>query len=275
MWPTLVRGRHVVRLAENESDLRRAQALRWRCFMGRPGPDDAPDGGQDGGQDGGLDEDAFDPICRHVLVEDRASGQLAACYRMLPLTGAEIARSYSARVYGLEALAGFAGPMIEIGRFCIRPGLRDPNIMLLAWGALARHVEAERVALLFGCSSFAGTDPAPHLDAFALLRAGHLAPARWRPAVKAPEVFAFADRLRDRPVDAARARAALPPLLRSYLRMGGWVSDHAVIDRQLDTLHVFTAVEVRGVTPSRRQLLRDGVRDALRSGSRSCAPGPG
>ena len=247
MWPILVRGRFAVRLAETDSDLRRAQALRWRCFFGGEG----------------LDADAFDPLCRHVLVEDLASGQLAACYRILPLHGAGIAGSYSARVYGLEALAGFAGPMVEIGRFCIRPGLRDPNVMRLAWGALTRHVEAERVALLFGCSSFAGTDPAPHLDAFALLRERHLAPARWRPRVKAPEIFAFADRLRDWPADMARARAELPPLLRSYLRLGGWVSDHAVIDRQLNTLHVFTAVEVGSVPPSRRRLLRDGVRDAL------------
>ncbi len=262
MWPMLVRGRHVVRLAENESDLRRAQALRWHCFIGGSGSGSGGEGGAEG-----LDRDEFDPICRHVLVEDLASGQLAACYRILPLTGAGIGRSYSARVYGLEALAGFAGPMLEIGRFCIRPGLRDPNIMRLAWGALARHVEAERVALLFGCSSFAGTDPAPHLDAFTLLRERHLAPARWRPRVKAPEIFAFADVLRDWVADAARARAELPPLLRSYLLMGGWVSDHAVIDRQLNTLHVFTAVEVRGVRPSRRRLLRDGVRDVLRSGS--------
>jgi L-ornithine Nalpha-acyltransferase len=36
----------------------------------------------------------------------------------------------------------------------------------------------------------------------------------------------------------------LPPLLRTYLGMGGWVSDHAVVDRELDTLHVFTCVEV-------------------------------
>lgn len=255
MWPMLVRGRHAVRLAQSETDLHRAQALRWRCFMGGEG----------------RDEDEFDAVCRHVLVEDRVTGLLAACFRMLPLRGAQLASSYAGRLYGLDSLAGFSGPMIEIGRFCIRPGLRDPNVMRLAWGALTRHVEAERVELLFGCSSFPGTDPAPHLDAFALLRAQHLAPARWRPTVKAPEVFRFAQRLRDWQPDEGRARAELPPLLRSYLRLGGWVSDHAVIDRQLNTLHVFTAVEVRGVPPARRRLLHDGVRASLdgevRSGS--------
>ena len=38
----------------------------------------------------------------------------------------------------------------------------------------------------------------------------------------------------------------LPPLLKFYLRLGGKVSDHAVIDRDLDTLHVFTYVDLKG-----------------------------
>ena len=36
----------------------------------------------------------------------------------------------------------------------------------------------------------------------------------------------------------------LPPLLKFYLRLGGRVSDHAVIDRDLDTLHVFTYLDL-------------------------------
>jgi hypothetical protein len=38
--------------------------------------------------------------------------------------------------------------------------------------------------------------------------------------------------------------------------MGGWVSDHAVADRELDTLHVFTCVEVDRVPPARAASLR-------------------
>ena len=49
---------------------------------------------------------------------------------------------------------------------------------------------------------------------------------------------------------------AMPPLLRTYLMMGGWVSDHAVIDRDLGTLHVFTGVEIKGVPEGRVRALR-------------------
>jgi putative hemolysin len=52
------------------------------------------------------------------------------------------------------------------------------------------------------------------------------------------------------------ARRSMPPLLRSYLGMGGWVSDHAVIDNELNTLHVFTGVEINMMRPGRVRQLR-------------------
>jgi putative hemolysin len=48
----------------------------------------------------------------------------------------------------------------------------------------------------------------------------------------------------------------MPPLLKTYLMMGGWVSDHAVIDRQMNTLHVFTGVEIVAIPETRKRLLR-------------------
>lgn len=244
--PDMRKGRYRVRFAEGEDDLRAAQRLRWLCFVGqRTGRDDA----------GALDADALDDLCRHVLIEDTRSGRLVACFRMMHLpSGAGIDRSYSAQHYDLEGLRDFPGPMVEVGRFCVHPAHSSPDILRAAWAALTRHVDQTRAELLFGCSSFLGTDTAGYRDAFAMLRERHLAPPRWRPRVKAPEVFRFA-RLAEQP-DAGRAMAEMPPLLRSYLMMGGWVSDHAVMDRQLNTMHVFTGLEVRAIPPARARALR-------------------
>jgi putative hemolysin len=201
-----------------------------------------------------LDVDPLDDLCRHVLIEDSRSGLLVGGFRMLHLaSGAGIDRSYSARFYDLAGLRGFAGPMVEVGRFCVHPAQSDPDILRLAWATLARHVDETGAELLFGCSSFLGTDPGPFEDAFAMLRDRHLAPTRWKPGVKAPEIFRFGA-LRD--PDPRRAMASMPPLLRTYLMMGGWVSDHAVVDRTLGTMHVFTGLEVRAIPPARARALR-------------------
>lgn len=206
------------------------------------------------GPQGGADE--LDPTCTHLLIHDCRSGALVCCLRMLTLAnGREVARSYSAQFYDLSPLACFAEPMAEIGRFCIHPDWQDPDILRTAWGMITRIVDARGVTFLFGCSSFAGVDPTPYLDAFAVLQARHLAPSAMRPGVNSRDPFRFAALLRRRP-DTRKAAMQMPPLLRSYLLMGGRVSDHAVIDRYMKTLHVFTMLEIARIPPARQRLLR-------------------
>ncbi len=242
------RGRYIARLAETPADLRAARELRWLCFVRRNG---APPGGNT------MDADDLDDDCGHILIEDISTRQLVCCFRFLPLSsGAEIASSYSARYYNLSALESFDGPMVEMGRFCVHPDRYDPDVIRIAWAALTRYVDEGGIDMLFGCSSFVGTEPETHADAFAMLKERHLAPRRWWPRVKAPRVFRFARALRLRKPDPRRAMAAMPPLLRSYLAMGGWVSDHAVVDPALQTMHVFTGVEIRAIPQARQRLLR-------------------
>jgi len=237
--PQLSKGRYCARIAESDADIARAQVLRGLAF-GTDGPD----------------VDAFDDICSHVLIEDQRSGTLVCCFRMLTMNGGdEVALSYSAQFYELSALTEFGGRMVEMGRFCIHPGWSDPDILRVAWGAMTGFVDENQVEMLFGCSSFAGTETEHYLDSFAVLKARHLAPKRWLPRVKAPDVFRYAARLRRKP-DLKKAMLRMPPLLKTYLMMGGWVSDHAVVDRQMNTLHVFTGVEIKSIPPARKRLLR-------------------
>ena len=237
----LRKGALVARLAQSREDVVAAQSLRGLCFHG-----------------GGLEIDAFDPKCSHVLIE-QSGGTVLGCFRMQLLTGPEIRTSYAARFYDVSALARTdpaAGPLVEIGRFCIHPDHSlNPDVLRLAWGAMTAFVDRSGTQFLFGCSSFAGTDPAAYLDSFALLAERHLAPPDWAPRIKAPQVYRFAQRTRGAP-DIKRARAQMPPLLRTYLMMGGQVSDHAVIDRDMNTLHVFTGVAVAAIPEARKRLLR-------------------
>lgn len=243
---TLRKGRYVARMAKSAQDIANAQALRHLCFVSNRGLATAS-----------HDADRFDDRCHHMLVEDAKSGTLVCCFRLLALKGgAEIADSYSAQYYDLAKLASFDGPMVEMGRFCLHPDWPDPDILRVAWGAMTCFVDETGVEMLFGCSSFDGADAAIHHDALALLKDAHLAPKRWLPRVKAPQVFRFARALRLIRPDAKRALLGMPPLLRSYLMMGGWVSDHAVLDADLNTLHVFTGLEIRAIPPTRARLLR-------------------
>ncbi|MEM6619877.1 MAG: GNAT family N-acyltransferase [Pseudomonadota bacterium] len=245
--PTVVepleKGGYRARLAQSEADLNAAHALRTARF--RPG------------HVGSLDQDALDDQCRHVLVERRADGALMATFRFMHLAnGRGIDHTYSAQFYGLSKLTRYEKPVVEMGRFCTAEGAGDVDALRVGWALLTRYVDAHRVGLIIGCSSFPGTATEPFCDALALLKERHLAPDAWRPQVKAPQVVPFAKTLSGVRPSLRKAQKTLPPLLRAYLTMGGWVSDHAVIDPDLRTFHVFTGVEVSKIPPVRARLLR-------------------
>lgn len=232
-----------MRLAATPADLARTDRLRAERFRyGRAR----------------SDRDDADPRCIQVMVEDDATGALWCTFRVMLLpNGSRIGDSYSAGYYGLEGLAGYAAPMAEVGRFCLGcPPDREADVLRAAFAALTRIVDAHGVGLMFGCSSFAGTDAQRYGPAFALLHDRYVAPLAWLPRIKAPRVVRFGQDAVARVLDLRAALAAMPPLLRHYLTLGGWVSDHAVIDDDLGTTHVFTGVEVAAIPPARARSLR-------------------
>ncbi|WP_439111194.1 GNAT family N-acetyltransferase [Lentibacter sp.] len=232
------KGSYHVRIASSEADVRRAQALRHLAFYGRTG----------------RDCDAFDERAHHILIETGA-GQVVGCFRLMDIADeAQILASYSAQFYGLEPLRAQAGPLLELGRFCIAPGVRDPDVVRVAWAALTRYVDEKAIKTLFGCASFAGVEPAAHADSMALLKARYLGPEALRPHIKAQAVYRFDEGAEQ--ADFRRGLAQMPGLLRSYIAMGGWVSDHAVIDHDMNRLHVFTALDVARMPEGRKRLLR-------------------
>lgn len=247
---SLSRGRYGVRFAQDPAEVLAAQSLRHRAFFSRTKMAEAS----------ALDVDPFDSSARHVLIRDMASADLVACYRVQFFEGAEIEQSYSAQFYDLTALANFPGILMELGRFCLHPEHHDPDILRLAWAAMAHLVDQAGVSLLFGCSSFPGADPLRHAAAIGHL-SGRIAPpdrlAREKSADRvALNAFAGMGTL-------AEAMVGTPALLRTYLGMGAWVSDHAVVDRSMDTVHVLTGVEIAKIPPARAKALRQIVTDCL------------
>ena len=232
-----------VRLAGSETDLFHAAELRARCF----GKEKA-------------DHDLFDHFCFHILVEREVDARTLAVFRLRHMTDPqEIATCYSAQFYGLGPIMQRLGPdssIGELGRFCIDPDVSGADVARLAWAGLTVMVERLEIKLLIGCSSFQGNDPTLYLQAFALLQARHLAPLDWLPHAKAAESIRFDDLLSGRDqtceVDLSQALRQMPPLLRNYLTLGGYVSDHLVQDRDLGTMHVFTALDIEAIPEKRK-----------------------
>jgi len=237
-------GKYILHVTTQQSGIRAAQRLRFSSFRV----------GQTGEK---LDVDRFDSVCEHVLIRHVQNQELVCCFRMMCLpAGENIRQSYSAQFYDLSALTKFPAPMLEIGRFCVKTGRSDPDIIRLAWTALTAFVDKARVELLFGCSSFPGVGAEKYRDAFGYLHQNHLAPKGWAPQRKARDIVPLHSGNQEQNRVISNKNNQLPPLLRAYLALGGWVSDHAVVDRDLSSLHVFTGLNVKSVPQSRARSLR-------------------
>ena len=226
--------RQRVEVVADAAGLAACQALRARVFT--PGA--------------ALDADPFDAASTHLLVTGVEGEPRATLRYRFHRPGSDLTASYTGQRYDLSPLRAWPAPILEIGRFCALPGGGEAEALRLLWGRLARVVDEAGVSLLIGCSSFPGL--APPCAAFAWLAENALGPAALRPGVLAAETIP----LNPAPHDRRTALGQMPTLLRTYLGMNGWTGDHAVIDRALGTLHVFTAVEVARIPPARARALR-------------------
>jgi L-ornithine Nalpha-acyltransferase len=100
---------------------------------------------------------------------------------------------------------------------------------------------------MFGCASLPGIDPDALAVPLSYLRHHHLAPPELR-ARAVPERYIEMNRLPPDAYNRARALAAVPPLIKGYLRLGGFVGDGAVIDEQFNTTDVCIVVKTDLVT---------------------------
>jgi L-ornithine Nalpha-acyltransferase len=239
LGPPLRLGGLEMRLAAPD-EMAGVMALRARAFRGDARADDS---------------DAFDAGALHLRVGP-PGGAARAALRLIVHPEGEIA-GYAAAHYDLRALAAAPGRALELGRLCLDPDHPDPDLMRLIWAGVARAVDGLGAARLIGCTSFRGTDPVPLAPALGLLAQRHIGPDGLRPPMPQGARAALrCDLAQFAPAAGPEGAALLPPLLRAYLALGGWVSDHVVIDPDLGTCHVFTCVEVAGMPEGRKRVLR-------------------
>jgi putative hemolysin len=243
----VVSGTHEVRLAETEAEMRAGQALRYRIFFDEMGarPSAAAAASR-------LDADEYDAVADHLLVLDHARGRgvdaVVGTYRLIRRpAAAQIGAFYSAAEYDIAPILAFPGEVLELGRSCVAAAYRDRMTMQLLWRGIAAYVFHHRIDLMFGCASLPGTDPDVLAVPLSYLAAHHLAPAALRPRAL-PERHVEMLRLPPGQVDQRAALRDLPPLIKGYLRLGGWVGDGAVIDHAFNTTDVCVVVKTDQVT---------------------------
>lgn len=235
-----------LRLAESAAEVMAAQALRYQVFYenaaARPTPAMAA---------ARRDFDSFDEYCDHLLVFNRTRGAgpdaVVGTYRLMRReAAARRGQFYSADEYDIAKLLAFPGDILELGRSCIDERFRTGTTMQVLWRGIAEYVLAHNVGLMFGCASLPGVDPERLALPLSYLYHHHLAPPALRPWAVADRYVPM-NRIPAESIVAERALRFLPPLIKGYLRVGGFVGEGAVVDRQFGTTDVCVVVKTEWV----------------------------
>ncbi len=231
-----------VRLARTGDEIDAAQRLRYQIFYNemaaRPTPEMAARA---------RDFDRYDDICDHLLVIDHDRGDgpegVVGTYRLIRRSAAATAGAfYSAAEYDIGRLEAYPGEILELGRSCVDVAYRTRGTMQLLWRGIAAYVWEHNIKVMFGCGSLPGTDPRALALPLSYLYFNHLAPEPLRP-VALPGLYADMRLMAPGDIDKRAALNELPPLIKGYLRLGGFVGDGAVIDHQFNTTDVCFVVK--------------------------------
>lgn len=232
-------GRFTVRLAESEDDVAAAQRLRYRIFVEEMGatPSDSDAAER-------RERDRFDPYCEHLLLIDNESGDpdvergVVGVYRLLRRSRArEGIGFYGAGEYDLTLLERHPRETLELGRSCVDARHRGGAGMHLLWAGLGQYVGEHGIAIMFGVASFSGTDPKRIAQALSYLHHNHLAPPDLR-VTALPGSRVEMELLPPGEVDKNEAMRQMPPLIKAYIRLGGFVGEGAYIDHAFNTVDV-------------------------------------
>ncbi|OLP59327.1 hemolysin [Xaviernesmea oryzae] len=238
------------RLARSTAEIDAAQAVRYRVFVEEMHAGVASDHAARG-----RDVDAWDEVCDHLLVLDRAikgdtTDQIVGTYRLLRQDVAERgAGFYSQGEFDVNSLIARHPNkrFMELGRSCVLPHYRTKRTLELLWQGNWAYAVKHRIDVMFGCASFHGTDPREHALALSFLHHHLTAQGEWE-AHALPDQAVSMDLVALEDIDGRKALSAMPPLIKGYIRLGAKVGHEAVVDHAFGTTDVLIVLPIESIS---------------------------
>ena len=233
-------GCYAARLACNAAEVRAAQALRFAIFNLELNEGLAQSFAS------GLDEDPYDAVCDHLLVEHLPSRRIVGTYRLQ--TGVNAAAKlgyYSAQEFDFTPYEPSRAQIIELGRACAHIQHRNLVVLGLLWKGIADYAQQRGARYLLGCSSITSQDPAVGASAYSELCRKNLAPPAWRTR-PLPEYDCPLHHLAEEPVK-------IPKLLRAYLSVSAKICGPPALDRSFKTIDFLTMLDLQSLPPAVHQ----------------------
>jgi putative hemolysin len=228
-------GLYVARLAMTDQE--RAAAFRLRFLVFNLEMQE----GLESAYLNGYDVDRYDEVCDHLVVEEKATGEIVGTYRIQ--MGDVAARNfgyYSEQEFDFAPFEAMRGQIVELGRACIQRDHRSTEVLHLLWRGIARYALANGGRYMMGCCSLTSQDPDMGHAVYESLTNYMV-----EPLLQTQPTAAFRLPVSVAPLPDVRA----PKLLRAYLTIGAKICGTPAIDREFKTIDFLTLLDLQTLHP--------------------------
>ncbi len=243
-------GGIIVRLARTEDEIRAAQNLRYQVFYKEYGAIPSTEMIRLE-----RDFDEYDPVAHHLIVTDSRDGHevIVGTYRLLDQNAAKtLGHFYSSNEFDLTLLMNSGLSLLELGRSCVMKNYRAGPVLQLLWQGITEYIATNNIDVMFGCASLHSMDVESLKMPLSYLHHYHLVDEKIRPRAVEGRYIDMNMIPKDQ-IDEKAAFAALPPLIKGYMRVGGAIGEGAVLDPQFNTTDVCIVAQTGLVTARYRK----------------------
>lgn len=237
---------YIVKTADSNKEFRSALKLRHEVFLEEL---------LKHRNKSGYDIDRFDKTCDHLLIIDKNKDQVIGTYRLQ--SSLHTKRWYTATEFHMkEMLKRLPGNKLELGRACVHKDYRNGVTIALLWEGIHAYIQASQTHYLFGCSSIKTMNKEEIKGIYHYLKSeGHLTHdhgVRPKGKFRVPGLAAYIRKVRKRPHLAKKDnlhvhKEHIPPLLKSYLKVGAKVCGVPALDRDFRCIDFLTLLNVQDI----------------------------
>jgi putative hemolysin len=192
----------------------------------------------------GVDVDAYDFNCDHLIIIEKRTNQVVGTYRLnCSLFSNDF---YSAQEFNLNRILEQPGVKLELGRACIHKDYRRGIVISLLWKGIGDYMAATNAQILFGCASIKTTNPRQAAMLYKhFYEENRFTPELFAPPTKAftmPNLDLWIKHFKSPLTDAENAEVneLIPPLCRTYLKIGAFVGGEPAWDAEFKCIDFLT-----------------------------------
>ena len=199
------------------------------------------------GEDQALssDWDRYDRKADFLIIIDKEKNDVVGSYRLIRSLKAK--NFYTSSEFFINHFVASPDLKVELSRACVAPEYRKGSVVLLLWKGIHHYLVQAKADILFGCSSLSNTGALDTLEVIRFLdKEGHTCHNSWN--LRAKYNFDCNQNLLTNISGLASTSPEslkLPPLFKSYLKVGAKVISVPAYDPHYRCYDFFTILRVK------------------------------